>query len=72
MGRALALECARFGAKVVIGGRNVVDGNIVVDEINKKYKTQALFVKVNLSIVKDCEKLISQMSNFTSIEPSRQ
>ena len=40
------------------------DGNFIVNEIKNKYKIQALFVKVNLSNVKECKKLISETVNY--------
>jgi NAD(P)-dependent dehydrogenase (short-subunit alcohol dehydrogenase family) len=63
LGKALALKCVSFGAKVVIAGRNEQDGNFVVNEIKNKYQTKSLFVKADLSEVKECEKLISQAVN---------
>lgn len=68
LGKALSLRCASLGAKVVIAGRNEQDGNYIVNEIKNKYKTQALFVKADLSDVIACEKLISQtIDNFGHI-----
>lgn len=68
LGRALAFNCAKSGAKVVIGGRNSEDGNFVVNEINKNYENKAIFIKVDLSIVSECEKLISEtIKHFGSL-----
>ena len=64
LGRALAYDCAKSGAKVVIGGRNEEDGNNIVKEINNNYRNKAIFIKADLSIVSECEKLISETIKY--------
>ncbi|MHB1345911.1 MAG: SDR family NAD(P)-dependent oxidoreductase [Candidatus Humimicrobiaceae bacterium] len=64
LGRALSLKCASLGAKVIVAGRNEKDGNYIINEIKNKYKIQALFIKVDLSDVGDCKKLISETVNY--------
>ena len=64
LGRAVSLKCASLGAKVIIAGRNEQDGSFIVNEIKNKCKMKALFIKVDLSNVGECKKLITETVNY--------
>ena len=59
MGRAASILFAQEGAKVVICGRREQEGGIVVDEISKE-GGQAFFVKTDISIESDVQKLVEK------------
>ena len=68
MGRAASILFAREGAKVVIAGRREHEGGIVVDEILKE-GGQAFFVKTDVSIESDVQRLIEKtVSEFEKID----
>lgn len=56
VGRAVAEEFGRQGAKVVIGGRDKEAASKIIRTI-KTYGSEAIFVYTDLLKVKDCEKL---------------
>jgi len=60
IGRELALRCADIGAKVSIAGRSKEEGEAIVNEINKKNPGNGLYVKSDLTNVKECENFISE------------
>ncbi len=59
VGRAVAEECARRGAKVVIGGRDEVAAKKSI-RLMQTYGSDGLFVHTELTKVEDCEKLFSE------------
>jgi NAD(P)-dependent dehydrogenase (short-subunit alcohol dehydrogenase family) len=63
LGRALAEEACAAGAKVVIGGRDLDDGNKVVKLIKEKYDGNIVFVNGCLKNIDNCKKLIETAMN---------
>jgi len=59
IGRACAMDYASKGNKVIIAARNASKLNAVADEI-KVVNEQVLAVQCDVSIQKDCEKLINE------------
>ena len=59
IGKALALECARRGAKLTISGRNSERLQEVADAISQK-GGQVIFVKADVAIEADCENLVQK------------
>ena len=55
IGKALAIECARQGARLVLGSRSVID-----DPELKKKSAQVLCVSADVTRESDCESLIQQ------------
>jgi NAD(P)-dependent dehydrogenase (short-subunit alcohol dehydrogenase family) len=78
LGRGVAIEAARRGAKVVIGGRSQLDGSEVVRFVNE-HKGDAFFVSGDFRKVEDCERLVGEaegrygridgLVNYTGILP---
>lgn len=60
LGKELAFNCARLGAKVSIAGRDESSGDSIISKIEKKYKGKALYIKSDLSNVAECKNLISE------------
>jgi NAD(P)-dependent dehydrogenase (short-subunit alcohol dehydrogenase family) len=58
LGRGAALALAREGAKVVIGGRNELDGNEIIKEIRDEFDSNAIFIKGDITKVENCDLLI--------------
>lgn len=59
-GRAAALLFAKEGAKIIIGDVNVEGGKETVDMIKKQTKSDAVFVKCDVSKEADCKKLVKE------------
>ena len=59
IGKALAIEFAKKGSKVVLAARNPENLNSVLDEV-KQYNTEAIAVVADVSLVDDCENLIKK------------
>ncbi len=59
VGKTIAEECGRAGAKIVIGGRDSVAGKKIV-QIIKTYESEALFVKTDVRKVSDCANLFQR------------
>jgi NAD(P)-dependent dehydrogenase (short-subunit alcohol dehydrogenase family) len=58
LGRAVAENAGKSGAKIVISGRNKKDGEDVVNIIKTRYKSDAYFAIGCLKNVDNCKKLI--------------
>ena len=80
IGRAVAVEAARQGANVVIGGRDEAAAKEIIEEI-EGYGQKAIFVRVDpLNHPEDCANLIEQgaaafgrldgLFNYAGIMPS--
>lgn len=59
VGKTIAEECARRGAKVVIGGRDEESAKKSIRLI-RAYGSEAIFVYTELSQVEDCQKLFDE------------
>jgi 3-oxoacyl-[acyl-carrier protein] reductase len=60
IGKAIAIELANKGAKIVINGVNEKKGEKVVREINKSTQT-ALFIQADVSNGNEVEKMVSRV-----------
>ena len=58
IGRASAVLFAREGAKVVIGARNVMTGQSVVEEIKKEGHGEACFIKTDVANPEEVKNLV--------------
>ncbi|MCW3466242.1 SDR family NAD(P)-dependent oxidoreductase [Chitinophaga nivalis] len=68
IGKAVALLYAKEGATVVIGGRDKVRNQQVVDEIAAN-GGKAFFVQTDVSIPADCKRLVSEtMSRYHRLD----
>ena len=68
IGAAVAKMCAAEGAKVIVSGRNINDGNAVVGEICEN-GGDAIFVRCDVSKVDDCKNLIdSAVARYGKID----
>ena len=56
VGKAVAVACAKEGAKVVIGGRDESSATKIIEEI-RKLNSDGMFVYTDLSKVDDCKRL---------------
>lgn len=69
IGRGVAVSAAQEGAKVVIGGRSIEDGEEVVNKITNEYNGKAMFVKGDLTNIKACQELIDNaVEEFDKID----
>ena len=69
VGRAVAEEACKSGARVVISGRNSKDGKEVIDSIKEKYNGEAIFIKGCLKKIDNCKKLIDEaVNNYGEID----
>lgn len=59
IGKGVAIEAAKQGAHVVIGGRDEKAAQRIIDIIRQE-KGDATFVPVNLREISDCKKLFSE------------
>ena len=60
VGRGVAIESARQGAKVVIGGRDRAAGEEILELIRQDGRGEASFVHTEVTKVEGCEELVSQ------------
>lgn len=68
IGKGVAIEAAKQGAHVVIGGRDEIAAREVLEAI-KQEKGEGIFVPVNLRKVSECEKLFDEaMSQYGKID----
>lgn len=56
VGRTMAVECAREGAKVVIGGRDENTAELIIKEITS-FDGECIFVYTDLLKIDDCRRL---------------
>ncbi|MBS4195693.1 SDR family NAD(P)-dependent oxidoreductase [Lederbergia citri] len=69
IGKGIALMCAEEGAKVVVSGRNRDAGNAVVEEIQIRYETEAIFIQKDISSEQACKELIEEsVAHFGRID----
>ena len=69
IGRGIALDLAREGAQIVIGGRSKNEGESLVTEIQKEYGLEALFVQGDVKEEAYCNELIKKtVENFGRID----
>lgn len=68
IGRGIAIEAARQGARVVIGGRDEAAAQEII-EIIKKENGEAVFIPVDLKKISDCERLFDEaVSHYGKID----
>jgi short-subunit dehydrogenase len=68
IGRSLALEAARSGARLVLAARNMANLSEVVDEI-KQFNENVIACQTDVSKESDCQKLIeTTVSKFGKID----
>lgn len=68
IGRQLAKACVMHGCNVVIGGRDQVAADMIVDEL-KGAVGNIVFVPVNLRKIKDCEHMFEvAMQTFGQVD----
>ncbi|MEM7452739.1 MAG: SDR family oxidoreductase [Planctomycetota bacterium] len=60
LGRAVALECAKRGARVLIGGRDESAAEQILDEISSLGGHEAHFVSTDLKQVDQCKRLFDE------------
>jgi NAD(P)-dependent dehydrogenase (short-subunit alcohol dehydrogenase family) len=60
IGKGIAQMCAAEGATVVISGRSGKEGRQAVEEIQRVFGTEALFVQGDLSNEEACKQLIGE------------
>ena len=69
VGKALVLACARAGAAVVVGGRDAIAGQAIIEQVQKDDGVKGLFVLTDLHRVEDCQNLIdATMANFGRLD----
>jgi NAD(P)-dependent dehydrogenase (short-subunit alcohol dehydrogenase family) len=78
LGRGVAIEAARHGARVVVGGRNRQDGS-EVERVIREQGGQAIFVPGDVRNVGECERFVAEaeatygrvdgLVNYTGILP---
>lgn len=69
LGRAIAESASKAGAKVIIGGRNSNDGELIVQSLREKHNGDAIFVEGCLKDVGNCKKLIeTAIDNYGGID----
>ncbi len=59
-GRAMANLFSEHGANVVTTGRNENDAQTVADELSKKYKTEPLGLKVDVSLPNEVKEMVDK------------
>ena len=59
VGKAVLIESAKCGASVVIGGRDEVAAQNIINEI-QQYGSEGLFIKTDLRETSDCKKLFDE------------
>lgn len=60
IGKALAIEFAKRGAKLVLGARHFVNLCQISQDIERKYNTPALAVACDVTVEEDCAQLVKQ------------
>jgi len=60
VGRGVAIEAARQGAKVVIGGRDRAAGEEILKIIQEGGRGEGIFVQTEVTRVEGCEHLVAQ------------
>ena len=60
IGRGVAIESARQGAKVVIGGRDCVAADEILKIISNDGRGEAMFVQTEVTRVEGCEELVDR------------
>ncbi|AZN41337.1 SDR family NAD(P)-dependent oxidoreductase [Paenibacillus albus] len=69
IGKGIARMCAAEGAKVIISGRNELEGNQVVTSIAQDFGAEARFVKKDISSEAGCRELIEEtIAHFGRID----
>jgi NAD(P)-dependent dehydrogenase (short-subunit alcohol dehydrogenase family) len=59
IGRAIALACAREGAKVVVSDTDAAGGEETVAQV-RRMPGDAVFVRADVSVATDCERLVAR------------
>ena len=69
VGKEVAIESAKEGADVVIGGRDEEAANEIIEEVKSKYGKTPYFVKTQVTEVAGCKKLIDDaVAKFGKID----
>ena len=69
VGRDLAYECARNGARVVIAGRDESAGKKIEELINGEQRGSCVFSKCDISKVEECKKMFTDaLDNFGRVD----
>ena len=58
LGKAIAEGASKAGAKIILGGRNTRDGELIVQSIKESNVGDAIFIEGCLKDVDNCKKLI--------------
>jgi len=61
IGKAIAFELAKLGAKIIVNGTSTAKGKHVVEEIKKSGGT-AIFMRADVSIGKEVEKMVHRVA----------
>jgi NAD(P)-dependent dehydrogenase (short-subunit alcohol dehydrogenase family) len=59
VGKGVALECAKLGAKIIIAGRDASNAKLILNEI-QLLGSEGFFIKTDLQVVGDCERLFRE------------
>jgi len=62
IGRATAIKLAKRGAGVIVLGSNQEKGKAVEDELNKLSEGKGCFLQVDLSLVKDTQRIVNELN----------
>ncbi|MFS0614429.1 SDR family NAD(P)-dependent oxidoreductase [Lederbergia ruris] len=69
IGKGIAMKCAEEGAKVVVSGRNQEAGNALVEEIERNYGKEAIFIQKDISSELGCKELMKEsVAHFGRID----
>lgn len=68
VGKEIIIECARQGAKIVIGGRDQEAASYIIEQVSK-FNSDAFFIYTDLKIISDCKNLFDEtISRFGKID----
>jgi NAD(P)-dependent dehydrogenase (short-subunit alcohol dehydrogenase family) len=60
IGKGIALMAASEGAKVVVSGRNALEGKQIIADIEQKYAAEAHFVEGDIALIGNAKRLIDE------------
>ena len=69
IGKGIALKLAEYGANIAVCDLNEKTGQATADEIIDKYRTEAIFLKVDVTRLKDTEMMVEKtIEKFGAID----